>query len=102
MKKAELVHVENKVEYYKDGNLYNPTEHEKILWSLFEMPDNVQMFKQEFETVIDFLTGFTNREIEAVVSQNFKNGKYNFLPHIGFTDTVVLRISKSEIYEHSI
>ena len=81
--KATLVHVETGVEYYKNDNLFTPSADEKLLWSLFGMPKNIQKLEETFETDIDVFTGYTKREIETRVNDNFKNGNYNFLPAAG-------------------
>lgn len=91
MKYATLVHIETGVEYYKDGELYNPTQNEKMMWSLFGTPNNIVRFEETFETEIDDLVGFTKKEIQSKCDQNFKNGKYNFLPTMGFNNNVELR-----------
>ncbi len=91
MKTATLVHVETGIEFYKDGSLYNPTQQEKLMWVLFGTPSGVERLEQTFETEIDEISGFTKREIESKVDQNFRNGVYNFLPAMGFNHNVELR-----------
>lgn len=93
MKKATLIHVEVGVEYYKDGELHpiNPSAQEKLLWSLFGLPENITRLEQTFETEIDEFTGFTKREIEAKLDENFKKGVYSFLPPMGINQSIELR-----------
>lgn len=93
MKTATLVHVETGVEYYKEGELHSitPSAEQKLLWSLFGTPEGITRVEQTFETVIDEFKGFTKREIEARVNENFKNGLYNFLPAMGVNQNVELR-----------
>lgn len=93
MKTATLVHVEIGVEYHKDGELHpiTPTPEQKLLWSLFGTPEGITRVEQTFETKIDEFKGFTKREIEARVNENFKNGLYNFLPAMGVNQNVELR-----------
>ena len=94
MKTATLVHIETGVEYYKDGSLFTPSANDKLLWSLFGTPENVERIEQTFETEIDELKGFTKREVEARLNENFKNGLYNFLPAMGVNQNVELRWGK--------
>lgn len=91
MKTASLVHVEIATEYYKDGSLYYPSSNEKLLWDIFGTPENVIKNHQIFETEIDVLTGFTKKEVEHKVNENFKNEKYNYLPAMGVNNTIELR-----------
>ena len=91
MKTATLVHVETGTEYYKNDILFIPSANEKLLWSLFGTPENVIMIQQTFETQIDEFTGFTKKEIEAKVNDNFKKGLYNFLPSMGVNQNIELR-----------
>ena len=91
MKTATLVHVETGVEFYKDGSLYTPTQEEKLLWALFGTPYEVERLERTFETEIDELVGFTKREVESKCDENFKKGLYNFLPAMGFNQSVELR-----------
>lgn len=79
--KAQLIHKENAVEYYKDGSLMNPTKEEKLNWSIFELPEGVERKEQSFETVIDEFEGKTKKEIEKKSNENIINGKYDYLPH---------------------
>jgi hypothetical protein len=88
---ATLTHIERKIEYYKNDSLFCPSAEEKLLWSLFGTPDNITKIEQNFETDIDVLVGFTKREIEAKLNQNFADGNYKYLPAIGFNDTLELR-----------
>ena len=69
----------------------NEKHQEKLLWSLFGLPENITRLEQTFETEIDEFTGFTKREIEAKVNENFKNGHYNFLPPMGINQSIELR-----------
>lgn len=91
MKTATLVHVETGIEYYKNDILFIPSANEKLLWSLFGTPENVTMIQQTFETEIDEFTGFTKKEIESKVNDNFKKGLYNFLPAMGVNQNIELR-----------
>jgi hypothetical protein len=81
--KATLVHLETGIEYYKDGSLFTPSYNEKLLWSLFGTPENIERIEQSFETEIDEFTGYTKKEIEARVNQNIEKGLYSFLPTTG-------------------
>ena len=81
--KATLIHLETGIEFYKNDSLYIPSSDEKLLWSLFGMPNNIQKLQETFETEIDEFRGYSKREIEARVNDNFKNGNYNFLPVTG-------------------
>lgn len=81
--KATLIHLETGIEFYKNDSLYIPSSDEKLLWSLFGMPNDIQKLEQTFETEIDEFRGYSKREIEARVNDNFKNGNYNFLPVTG-------------------
>ena len=49
------------------------------------------MIQQTFETEIDEFTGFTKKEIEAKVNDNFEKGLYNFLPAMGVNQNIELR-----------
>ena len=89
--KATLVHIETATEFYKNDSLYVPTANEKLLWSLFEMPKNIEKLEQTFETEIDEFRGYSKREIEAKLKENFKKGFYDFLPAIGINHNVELR-----------
>jgi len=93
MRVATLVHVEKGVEYHKEGELHpiTPTPEQKLLWSLYGTPEGITRVEQTFETEIDKFTGYTKREIEARVEENFKNGVYNFLPAMGVNQNVELR-----------
>jgi hypothetical protein len=88
---AELLHKETGVEYYKNGNLFEPEANEKLLWAIFGMPDDVQRIEKKFESVIDTFCGFNKREIDARLNENFKKGCYDFLPAIGFNHSIELR-----------
>jgi hypothetical protein len=81
--KATLVHLETGIEYYKDGSLFTPSSDEKLLWSLFGTPENIERIEQSFETEIDEFTGYSKREIKARVNQNIDKGLYSFLPTTG-------------------
>lgn len=91
MKSATIVHQETGVEFYKDGELFNPTFNQKAMWILYGMPEDIQRLEQVFETEIDEITGFSKREVEAKFDKNFKDGKYNFLPAMGFNHNIILR-----------
>ena len=91
MRRATLVHVETGVEYYKNGILFNPSSEQKLLWAIFGTPEGVERFEQTFETEIDEFAGFTKKEIEVKVDENFKKGVYNFLPAMGINNNVELR-----------
>jgi hypothetical protein len=91
MKTATLVHVETGVEYYKDGSLFTPSANEKLLWSMFGMPNGVERFEETFETEIDELVGFTKKEVQSKCDQNFRDGLYSFLPAMGYNQRVELR-----------
>ena len=93
MRTATLVHVETGVEYYKEGELHpiTPTAEQKLLWALFGTPEGIIRIEQDFETEIDEFAGYTKREIESRVNENFKNGVYNFLPAMGVNQNVELR-----------
>jgi hypothetical protein len=89
--KAKLVHVETGIEYYKNNSLYIPSSDEKLLWSIFGMPKNIEILEQTFETEIDEFRGYTKREIEAKLNENIKKGVYNYLPTIGINHNIELR-----------
>lgn len=91
MKTATLVHVETGVEFYRNGALFNPSANEKLIWAIYSMPNDVERIEQTFETEIDEIVGFSKREVEAKIEQNFKSGVYNFLPAIGFNQNVIVK-----------
>lgn len=91
MKKAILVHIETGVEYYKNNVLYEPTYHEKLLWTLYGTPENVKKLEQTFETVLDHFKGKTKKEVQKLVDDKFKLGRYNYLPHIAANSNLELR-----------
>lgn len=91
MKTGTLVHIETGTEYYNEGTFFNPSGEEKLLWSLFGPPKEIEIINSTFETVIDEITGFSKREVEAKVNDNFKSGLYNFLPPMGINHNIVLR-----------
>jgi hypothetical protein len=89
--KATLVHVETGIEYYKNNSLFIPLANEKLLWSVFGMPKNIKRLEQTFETEIDKFKGYSKREIETKLNENFKKGFYDFLPSIGLNNNLELR-----------
>lgn len=91
MKTARLIHIENVTEYYKDGNLYYPSRNEKLLWSIFGIPNNVEILEKTFETEVDVVRGSSKKEIDNIVQENFEKGVYNFLPPMGINNTIELR-----------
>ena len=88
---ATLVHVETGVEYYQNETLFSPSSEQKLLWSIFGTPEGIVRVEQTFETQIDEFTGFTKKEIEAKVNDNFKKGLYNFLPAMSVNQNIELR-----------
>jgi len=88
--KATLVHIENGIEYYVDGNLTKPTFHQKALWLLFGTPENVEIIEETFRTEIDEIVGFTKKEIQAKFKQNLENGNYSFLPAMDLNNSLEL------------
>jgi hypothetical protein len=91
MRTATLIHQETGVEFYKDGELFTPTHSQKAIWVLYGTPENIKRIERTFETEIDEIIAFSKREVEAKVEQNFKDGKYNFLPPMGFNHNIITR-----------
>jgi len=76
---ANIIHIEKRVEYYDNGNLINPTLNEKLNWTIYGMPDNIEKREQTFETIIDKVSGNTKKEIDSKINTNIANGEYNYL-----------------------
>ena len=93
MRTARLIHVETRIEYYKDGSLYNPTHNEKLFWILFGLPIGIEMLEQTFETEIDTFTGKTKKELQAKFDLNMKNNIYGFLPIMEMNHNIELRFT---------
>lgn len=91
MQTAQLVHIETGVEYYQNGSLFCPSPEQKLLWCLTGLPDGIEKIEETFETEIDSFVGFTKREIEAKMNENFKKGIYNYLPAMGVRQNIELR-----------
>lgn len=81
--KATLVHIETGVEYYENGSLITPTPEQKLLWFLIGLPVGVERIEQTFETEIAEFSGYTKKDIQAMVDADFANGKFSFLPAVG-------------------
>lgn len=92
---ASLVHVETGVEYHQNDMLIFPSPDQKLLWLVCGLPDGVTRLEETFETEIDEFTGRSKSEIERRVQQNFKDGKYSFLPPLGVNQSVELRYART-------
>jgi hypothetical protein len=79
MLKAILVHKEFGVEYYKNGNLIQPSKEEKLKWELYGLPNDIKKIEQSFETTIDEFVGKTKKEIQSKSDEKIRSGKYNYL-----------------------
>jgi len=96
MKAASLIHIETGVEYYKDGSLLNPSTNEKLMWAIYGLPEGIEKNEKTFETEIDEFIGFNEKEIKYRLSENIKNGLYNYLPSDGCLE---LRVRSSQNLE---
>jgi hypothetical protein len=91
MRIATLVHIENAVEYYQDGDLITPTSDQKLLWAIIGMPSNVERVEATFESELSEYSGFSRIDIQEAVNTDFRNGVYSFLPAMGHNQTVEVR-----------
>jgi hypothetical protein len=76
---AELIHIENATEYYKNDSLIKPTKEQKLNWEIFGLPDGVEKIEQKFETTIDEFYGNTKKDIENQYNQKLSSEYYDYL-----------------------
>ena len=77
--KAKVAHKEHGVEYYRNDNLIEPTEDQKLLWDISGLPNDVKKHEQSFETIIDEIKGKSKKDVLTQFDRNFEEGKYNYL-----------------------
>lgn len=91
--KGKVIHKEDVIEYYDNGNLIQPTIETKLQWELNGFPNNIEKIEQSFETIIDEIYGNTQKEIINKFENNLINNKYSYLD---FNPNLSLRYDKSK------
>lgn len=76
---AELIHIENAIEYYKNDSLIKPTKEQKLNWEIFGLPDGIEKIEQKFETTIDEFYGNTKKDIENQYNEKLSSEYYDYL-----------------------
>ena len=77
--KGKVIHKEDVIEYYDNGNLIQPTKETKLQWEVYGFPNNIEKIEQSFETIIDEIYGNTQKEISNKFDNNLINNKYSYL-----------------------
>jgi hypothetical protein len=85
---AELIHIENAIEYYKNDSLINPTKEQKLNWEIFGLADGIEKIEQKFETTIDEFYGNTKKDIENQYNEKLSSGYYDYL---GLNPQIILK-----------
>jgi hypothetical protein len=89
---AKLIHLENVTEYYKNDSLIKPTSEQKISWSIYGLPNDIEKNEEKFETTIYEFYGNTKKDIENQYNEKLSNGDFDYL---GYNPNTILQYNNS-------